>query len=324
MKALVLSLMLTLPLPALANSDYQSLFAQARYTELLQRMEQDPAARRDPQLMLLMVRSLIQQQFREEANTLLNQLIEEFPEHSALLTQAALNKIALANSGNIFNARKRATDGLELLQKAISLDPENYLAQQALINFYQVAPATAGGSKPLAAELAEQLFAKNPVQGTLARAGIAVAEGRLSDAQALLDAQLLQTPDNTELLLRKGAVLTQQSAFLVAQQTYLQLLPLLSDPVSQQNVHFQLGRLAVFTERYQLEGIHALESYLSFYDNSQQPRLPRARLRLAQLYLAQGDIVRARALYQQIARVVLDEADFIEARAQLATQLEQR
>lgn len=321
MKALVLSLLLTLPLSAVANSDYSSLFAKARYTELLQQLERDPVAQQDPDLMLLRARSLIQQQFREEANTLLNELIQQFPEHSALLTQAALNKIALANSGNIFNARKRATDGLELLQKAISLEPQNYLARQALINFYQVAPATAGGSKTLALELTEQLFAENPVQGTLARASNAVAEGRLSDALALIDAQLLQTPDSTELLLRKAAILTQQSAFLVAQQTYLQLLPLVSDELSRQSINFQLGRLAVFTEQHQVEGIKALEAYLAFYDGSQQIRLPRAKLRLAQLYLSQGDKVRANALYQQIARVILDEPDFIEARAQLAAQL---
>lgn len=323
MKALLLSLLLTIPLSAPASSDYTSLFAKARYTELLQQLERDPVAQQDPELMLLRARALIQQQFREEANTLLNELIKQFPEHSALLTQAALNKIALANSGNIFNARKRATDGLELLQKAISLDPKNYLAQQALINFYQVAPATAGGSKALAAELTEKLFALDPVQGTLARASNAVAEGRLSDALALLEAQLVQTPDNTELLLRKAAILTQQSAFLVAQQTYLQLQPLLTDDISRHNVNFQLGRLAVFTEHYQAEGIQALEAYLAFYDGSQQLRLPRAKLRLAQLYLRQGDKVRANALYQQIARMVIEEPDFIEARAQLAAQLSQ-
>ena len=323
MKALLLSLLLTIPLSAPASSDYTSLFAKARYTELLQQLERDPVAQQDPELMLLRARALIQQQFREEANTLLNELIQQFPEHSALLTQAALNKIALANSGNIFNARKRATDGLDPLQKAISLDPKNYLAQQALINFYQVAPATAGGSKALAAELTEQLFALDPVQGTLARASNAVAEGRLSDALALLDAQLVQTPDNTELLLRKAAILTQQSAFLVAQQTYLQLQPLLTDDISRHNVNFQLGRLAVFTEHYQAEGIQALEAYLAFYDGSQQLRLPRAKLRLAQLYLRQGDKVRANALYQQIARMVIEEPDFIEARAQLAAQLSQ-
>jgi tetratricopeptide (TPR) repeat protein len=321
MKALLLSLLLTLPLSAPASSDYSSLFAKARYTELLQQLERDPVAQQDPELMLLRARALIQQQFREEANTLLNELIQQFPEHSALLTQAALNKIALANSGNIFNARKRATDGLALLQKAITLDPQNYLARQALINFYQVAPATAGGSKTLALELTEQLFVENPVQGTLARASNAVAEGRLSDALALLDAQLLQTPDNTELLLRKAAILTQQSAFLVAQQTYLQLQPLLTDEISRHNVNFQLGRLAVFTEHYQAEGIQALEAYLAFYDGSQQLRLPRAKLRLAQLYLRQGDKVRANALYQQIARMVIEDPDFIEARTQLAAQL---
>ena len=82
-----------------------------------------------------------------------------------------------------------------------------------------------------------------------------------------------------------------------------------------------MGSEMCIRDSYQAEGIQALEAYLAFYDGSQQLRLPRAKLRLAQLYLRQGDKVRANALYQQIARMVIEEPDFIEARAQLAAQL---
>lgn len=323
-KAVLLSLLVSLPVAATVPSELQQLFDRAHYQQLLLKIDNDAAARRNPDIMLLQVRTLIQQQFREEANTILNELVTQFPEHSGVLTLAALNKLVLANTGSVFHARKRATDAVELLQLAITLEPTNYQAQQALINFYQSAPASAGGSKELAAARAEELTVINRVQGALAKVTIAVNEGRPADALQLLEHQLAITPDNTDLLLRKAALLTQQSAFLVAQETYMRALPLLNDPVQRQATAFQIGRLGVFSGRHHDEAIAALEGYIAYYNDSQQPRLPRAKLRLAQLYLHRGDIQKAQSLYSHIAQLASDEADFIEARASLQQQLTTR
>lgn len=321
MKVLWCCLILVVSPLLLANTDYHQLFQQAQYNQLMQKIEQDSAAPADPEIMLLKVRTLILLNFREEANTLLNQLVIQYPQHSALLTQAALNKIALANSGNVFHSRRRATDGLELLQRAINLDNNNFQAKQALISFYQVAPAAVGGSKALATQLALELKQQNASQGTLALVGIAVNEGRLADGLVLLEQQLSAQPAQADLLMRKAALLTQQSAFFMAQKTYLQALPLVTDPIQKQNVHFQLGRLAVFTEQYQTEGIAALNAFLQVYQGSQHPRLARAKLRLAQLYMMQNERAAAEYWYQQIKALMLDEEDFIQAREQLAQQL---
>lgn len=321
MKSILFSLLLSLPATAEIPAELQQLFERARYQELLNELAIRQDARQDPELMLLQVRVLIQQQFREEANTLLNELVQDHPEHSGILTQAALNKLALANSGSVFNARKRASDALELLHKAVALQPTNFQAQQALVSFYQTAPANAGGSKELAAERATLLSQIDATQGVLAKVNIAVNETRVSDALQLLDQQLKQNPNNTDLLLRKAALLAQQSAFLVAQETYIYALPLLTEPIQRQSVQFQIGRLAVITGKHQLTAITALESYLDYYQNSQQPRLNRAKLRLAQLYLTQGDVLKAQQLYLAIARVESDEQDFLEARTALAKQL---
>lgn len=321
MKSVLFSLLLSLPATAATPAELHQLFERARYQQLLAEIAAQPDTRQDPDVMLLQVRTLIQQQFREEANTLLNELLTEHPEHSGILTQAALNKLALANSGSVFNARKRATDALALLQKAVALEPTHFQAQQALISFYQTAPANAGGSKELAAQHAEQLSQIDTNQSILAKVTIAVNETRLGDALQLLEQQLKSTPDNTDLLLRKAALLAQQRAFLVAQEAYMQALPLLTDPVQQQNTQFQIGRLAVFSGKHASAAITALEDYLDFYQDSQQPRLHRAKLRLAQLYLRQDHSDQARVLYAEIANIESEEQDFLEARAELATQL---
>lgn len=321
MKPVLLSLLLSLPTLANTPAELQPLFDHAQYQQLLQKIAEQPNTEPDPAISLLQARALIQQQQREAANTLLNELIIAYPEHSAILTTAALNKLVLASSGSVFNARKRATDALELLHKAIEHDPLNFQAQQSLLNFYQTAPANAGGSKELAAERAAAIQLLDPVQGALAQATIAASDTRLKDALQLIERQLQLTPEQPELLLRKAALLSQQSAFLVAQETYLQALPLLTDPTQRYSTLFQIGRLGVFTKEYQGEAISALEQYLAFYQDSQQPRLNRARLRLAQLYLMQGNQGKAIELYQLIANIESDEQDFIEARAELANKL---
>ncbi len=322
MKSVLLALLLTLPNANPVAPELQSLFEQARYQQLLHSLQQQPQPV-NVELGLLQARALIQQQQREEANTLLNQLVLAHPDHSRLLTLAALNKVALANSGTLFQARKRATDALDLLLRAIEVAPTDHQAQQALITFYQTAPANVGGSKALAKEHAAALLKQHPVQGTLALVTIAMHESRTNEALQLLDQQLKLTPESSELMLRKAHILSQQRAFLAAQELYVKALPLIQDIVQQQNTQFQIGRLAVFTGQYIEQGVVALEQYIAFFAGSQQPRLPRAKLRLAQLYVQQGKIHQARALYLQIAEVLSEEPDFLEARAALGSQVQQ-
>lgn len=321
MKSVLLSLLLSLPAGTTIPVELQDLFERAHYQQLLTEIAAKEESRQDPDLMLLQVRTLIQQQLREEANTLLNELVKEHPEHSAILTQAALNKLVLANSGSVFNARKRASDALALLHTAVSLQPTNFQAQQALVSFYQTAPANAGGSKELAAKRVELLSEIDLIQGVLAQVTIAVNENRFSDALQLLEQQLRLNQNNTDLLLRKATLLVQQQALNVAQETYMQALPLLTDPLQLQSTQFQIGRLAVLTGKHQAIGIAALENYLHFYQNSQQPRLPRAKLRLAQLYINQGELDKARLLYLELAKFISNEQDFLEARDELARGL---
>ncbi|MDP4945912.1 MAG: hypothetical protein NWQ48_10405 [Alishewanella sp.] len=320
MKSVLLSLLLSLPTTSTVPTELQQLFEQARYPQLMQQLQQvEPNAA----LQLLKAKALIQQQQREEANTLLNELVIAYPNDVAILTQAALNKVALANDGSLFQARKRATDALALFQQAVELDAHFYPAQQALITFYQTAPANVGGSKSLAAEQANRLQQLNAVQGVLAKVMIAVNESRLNEALAMLEQQLQLSINQPDLLLRKATLLAQQNAYLAAQEAYLKALPFLTDPIQQYSSRFQIGRLAVFTNQYQQQGIEALESYLAYYQGSQQSRISRAKLRLAQLYLQQGNKDKARSLYLQIAEVLTEEQDFLDARSKLGSLLQQ-
>src|SRR5690606_23306158 len=120
-------------------------------------------------LLVVYARALIAQKRLEDANTLLNYAAETFPQNSELAYLSGLSKIRLASDGNVFSAKERAARGVALLQKAVSLKPDHYAARQALIDFYSIAPAAAGGDKALALQMTEQLAKESPAQALLAQ-----------------------------------------------------------------------------------------------------------------------------------------------------------
>src|SRR5690606_22258622 len=158
MKALLLFIAATVSSADISQSanvsHYEQLLESARYTELEHQLIQQPDYKQQGELLVIYARALINQQRLEDANTLLNYAIEQFSQNSELNYLAGLSKIRLASDGNVFAAKERAARGVALLQKAVSLKPDHYAARQALIDFYSIAPAAAGGDKELANSMA--------------------------------------------------------------------------------------------------------------------------------------------------------------------------
>lgn len=298
-----------------------SWFEQAQYRKIVSAMEQQPSLQQNPDSAAFYVQAMFNLRQREEANTLLNQLITAHPLHSELLYLAGINKIVLASGGNIFNARQRTSDGLQLMMQAVTIDPHNYPAQHALISFYQTAPATAGGSKELAAEQATILAALNPLQGALARIQILILEERLSEAVALIDKHLTATPTQPDLLAVKASILARQDAYLVAQQIYSKTAEHSIKPSQRYSALYHVGRLAVLTNNNVLEGITALSEYIGYYNNTDQSRLNWAKLRLVQLFMLAGSEARAELLFDDIVNTTSADEDFMNLKDQVKLQL---
>lgn len=307
MKSLLL--LLGISLTTADITQYEQLLASARFTELEQRLIKNPDYKQDGELLAIYARALIAQQRLDDANTLLNFAIAQFPEHVELNYLAGLSKIRLASNGNVFAAKDRAARGVALLQKAISLKPDHYAARAALIDFYSIAPAAAGGDKALAQQMAGQLAKENPAQALLAQSRMLLNEKKPAEALALLNS-MMPDPPTARLLARKAQILNEMAEFSQAFNVYRQALDLAVEPTERYNALYHIGRLAVIADQDPAVGISALQKYISFYQDSENKTLPWAKLRLAQLMYRTGDSYEATLLVSALTNVQLDDEEF--------------
>ena len=310
MKSLLLLLSAALSTPQVA--DFEELLAKAQYTELEHQLIQNPDYKQQGDVLVIYAKALIAQQRLDDANTLLNFAIEQFPQNSELHYLAGLSKIRLASDGNVFAAKDRAGRGVALLQKAISLKPDHFAARAALIDFYSIAPAAAGGDKALAQQMAEELAKDNPAQALLAQSRILLNENKPTEALALLNS-MMPNPPTARLLSRKAQILNDMTEYKQAFSTYQHAAELATDLTERYNALYHIGRLAVIADQSPEVGISALQKYIRFYQDSENKTLPWAKLRLAQLMYRTGDSFEATLLVGALttAQVVDEEFNLI-------------
>lgn len=313
MKALLLFIAATVSSADISQSanvsHYEQLLESARYTELEHQLIQQPDYKQQGELLVIYARALINQQRLEDANTLLNYAVKQFPQNSELNYLAGLSKIRLASDGNVFAAKERAARGVALLQKAVSLKPDHYAARQALIDFYSIAPAAAGGDKELANSMAAQLAEENPAQALLARSRILLNEKKPTEALALLNS-MIPDPPNARLLARKAQILNELALYDEAFVNYRQAAEHATDLTDKYNALYHIGRLAVTADQDAMAGITALQQYLEFYRDSENKTLPWATLRLAQLMYRTGDTFEASLLVAGLTNAQVENEEF--------------
>lgn len=307
MKTLLFLLATVLPAQELAH--FEQLLAKSQFTELEHQLVKRPDYKQQDALLVLYARALISQQRLEDANTLLNYAVEQFPTNSELNYLAGLSKIRLASDGNVFAAKERAARGVALLQQAVQLKPDHFAARQALIDFYSVAPASAGGDKALAAQMAEQLAQDNPAQALLAQSRILLNEKKPAEALALLE-KMMPNPPTARLLARKAQIENELGAFQQAFVSYRLAADYATDLTEKYTALYHIGRLAVVADQDADLGIKALQQYLEFFKDSENPSLPWATLRLAQLMYRTGDNFEATLLVGSLTNAKVEDEEF--------------
>lgn len=290
-------------------SHYEQLLAKAQYTELEHQLVKENDYKQHAELMVIYARALINLKRLDDANTLLNYAVEQFPLNSELAYLGGLSKIRLASDGNVFAAKERAGRGVALLLKAVELKPDHYAARQALIDFYSIAPAAAGGDKALAQSMAEQLAKESPAQALLAQSRILLNDNKPNEALALLNS-MMPNPPNARLLSRKAQIENDLKAYDNAFVTYQLAAEHATDLTDKYTALYHIGRLAVVADQDATLGITALQQYLQFYQNSENKMLPWATLRLAQLMYRTGDNFEAALLVGSLTNVQQDDEEF--------------
>lgn len=290
----------------------QELLDRHKYRALSAQIEQIPNHQQQPELALLKAKAMYLLQDTETLDSWMEQLLKDNPTHAQLHYIAALNKFNLAQEASIFSAPGYAKDGLALLKQAVALDPNDLEIQSGLIGFYSGAPSIAGGDEKEAQRLADAMFAKNPVQGSVQKAILLLGDDKEDEAKALIEQQLATQPQDVDLLEMKAAILTKQNQDKAAFELYQQAANLAQKSKDKYPNLYQVGRLAAAKQQDASKGIAALEQYINFYQGSDDRQLAWAKLRLAQIHFAQQNFDQAKALVQQLRSEKNEQEKFID------------
>jgi tetratricopeptide (TPR) repeat protein len=290
----------------------QELLDRHKYRALSAQIEQIPNHQQQPELALLKAKAMYLLQDTETLDSWMEQLLKDNPTHAQLHYIAALNKFNLAQEASIFSAPGYAKDGLALLKQAVALDPNDLEIQSGLIGFYSGAPSIAGGDEKEAQRLADAMFAKNPVQGSVQKAILLLGDDKEDEAKALIEQQLATQPQDVDLLEMKAAILAKQNQDKAAFELYEQAANLAEKSKDKYPNLYQVGRLAAAKQQDASKGIAALEQYINFYQGSDDRQLAWAKLRLAQIHFAQQNFDQAQALVQQLRSEKNEQEKFID------------
>ena len=290
----------------------QELLDRHKYRALSAQIEQIPNHQQQPELALLKAKAMYLLQDTDTLDSWMEQLLKDNPTHAQLHYIAALNKFNLAQEASIFSAPGYAKDGLALLKQAVALDPNDLEIQSGLIGFYSGAPSIAGGDEKEAQRLADAMFAKNPVQGSVQKAILLLGDDKEDEAKALIEQQLATQPQDVDLLEMKAAILTKQNQDKAAFELYEQAANLAQKSKDKYPNLYQVGRLAAAKQQDASKGIAALEQYINFYQGSDDRQLAWAKLRLAQIHFAQQNFDQAKALVQQLRSEKNEQEKFID------------
>lgn len=271
-----------------------------QFRKLHQAVEQLPETPTKAELRVMQAKAMLSLKDDEALEELIPTLLKDFPNHAELLYLASANQFNLAQSGSMFSAPGRAKKGLAYLQQAVKLAPANMAYQRALIGFYLQAPGIAGGDEDEAKKLADALLKQDLIQGTLAQADILQKNEKANDALALIETQLTTHPDNTDLLEAKAAFLAREKKAAEAFALYQKAIALYPTELEKYGSMYQLGRLAAVEGQDATTGTQALQQYLAFFKDSDNPMYPWAILRLAQIQLRLNDKAAATATIEPL------------------------
>ena len=273
----------------------QAHLDRQQFKKLHQTVAQLPETPTTAELRVMQAKAMLSLNDDEALEELIPDILKSFPKHAELHYLASANQFNLAQAGIIFSAPGRAKKGLAYLKLAVQLEPDNSRYQRGLIGFYLNAPGIAGGDEKEAQRLADALLKQDPIQGTLAQADILQKNEKTTEAQALIDTQLSAHPDNTHLLEAKAGYLARAKQVQEAFALYQKALTLYPTELEKYGSLYQLGRLAAVEGQDTTIGAQALQQFIAFYQDSDNPMYPWAQLRLAQIQLRLKDTAAATA-----------------------------
>jgi tetratricopeptide (TPR) repeat protein len=182
-------------------------------------------------------------------------------------------------------------------ERAVQLDGDLMEARYALVEFYLQAPGAIGGGIDKARAQATEMGRRDPAQGQIANARIALHEERKADAFKHYAAALAAKPADARVRLAVAAGYQHLERW---DEAFRLLHAWTAEDPASGPAWYQLGRAAAVSGKSLDAGVAALEKYLTLPHAGDDPENKHALYRLGQIH--------AQAGRKAQARVVLDRA----------------
>lgn len=227
----------------------------------------------------------------------LQQLATAYPEHPEVQDQLGRISVMRAQEASMFSALGYAKDAVKYWQRALQLDPQYQRTLQSLATFYLAAPGIAGGDDAKAAELTGQLLQLDRVAGLSLQALMLRADDKNEQAMTAVTTAIAEFPDAAELHFLRAGWLIEAEQWQAAWEDLLAACRHAQDEYMRSNTYYQMGRLAVKSERFVAAGLTGLLKVQALKD----PRYSGwTQLRLAQLYQLNGELQQAQHYLQLV------------------------
>lgn len=269
------------------------LLAKEQYNNTIRAVQQQSDYASNPYWQELHAQALMGLQKNEDAATVLEKAIAQFPQNADLHQVSAMNNFALAQQVSIFSAAGYAKDGLAQLRQAITLAPKKTAFQLNLIGFYLQAPGVAGGDEKAGRQLAAEVAKIDAIDGAIAQGMVLNHDEKITEAIQAIDAQLKSNPENARLLGQKANLLRINKQEAAALPLYQQAAAHAEKPGSRHQYLYQVGRIVASTKQEIGVGKDALQQVIAFYQDGEGQTGHWARLKLAQIYLAENNLTAA-------------------------------
>jgi len=193
------------------------------------------------------------------------------------------------------------------LERAVKLDPNFILARLALLEFYVVAPAIAGGSESAATEQATEIRKRDPIEGRRALARIHTAAQKPDLARKEYADMLMEQPASARAHYLFGVYL------MLTEKNYKSASEELESAVrldpSYMPAYFQIGHVAALSGNNVARGEETLKKYLAYRPKDEEPSIARAYYWLGGIYERQGKKAEAKSSYAASTKINPNQKD---------------
>ena len=196
------------------------------------------------------------------------------------------------------------------IERAIELDPNNFDARLALVEYCLQAPSIAGGGEEKAAQQAAEIRKRNALAGHRAMARIHQHHKKPELAQQEMAAAVKENPGSADAHYYYGATLMNLKNYKDASTSFDNALRI--DPEHRLSI-FRLGQISVLSTSNYPRGEEMLKKYLTLTLGDNDPTHARAWYWLGQIYEKQGKKAEAKQAFATSLKLAPGAKDVTEA-----------